>query len=914
MSRYLILITAHFPPSGWVVLQDRGILQRRNLQKKDGYSMRSDGKELRLTQRTEVSTLSIIGGLLVLLMLAVVACNSTEPRPTGTLEPGATSTSPIAPTLTSTPTATDTGSSLATRSDTPTPTPTATVPPTGTPTPTATVPPTGTPTPAPLPTPTNEEIAVEYLSHAISWFSNPPDTVHSDAAEAITAIWLMDASLGDEVARMPWVIDGVNDEESRVFVHLSKVGVEEPEFLRLLLGSPWVIDGVNDVEWEAFQLLVAISRDHKDLAMLVANVPLEEDEEVLQTVELLVEIGAADFELARRIAAVPWVADGVREEERRLLAMVLVGSDSSPELVEFLLGGLLEISSHLPGNLRDYLVDSLSYLAIESPQVLDRLRAQPWFQDGIDEEEAAFLVVLTGKAQDSPELFDDLLDAHFTQFTTVSLPLSGEVRLWIVQNTPFSPDKDLLTILADSVRFSEELMKVAFPTNDVILVVVDPGDKSYGLRGGAFLRTHMQIVGFRLGPMYGIPHETGHYYVAGPRWFSEGTSELVRAYVNHKKGIQTLDDRRVELESEARCSQYENIRHYKFIIEELGPIVGEKCQYIMGERFLLNMVEVIGLDAVSSAMRELELMKRNLGQRIREQSIYQTFLEATPTDSKEEFRDMYRLLHGGPYADPDIDLADDHGDVAGAASPVTMENAIEGTLDYGFDFDYFRFHADEGQKYQINVEHETLGESSIALYGPDGITPDVVGWKSQKRVATGPQIFWVAPTSDAYYLAVQNFGGESGTYTLTITPIIPLADDHGDRVATASSITVDGTYTGAVDDDFDLDYFRFYAEDDQRFYFQIQGETLENFRVGLYTSDGLSPARMDQDDIAYLEGGGSQVIDPLDLGRTIWRDRVFFDWMAPSAGDYYLVVSSAHGSLGTYILEMTAVASRSQRP
>ena len=41
-------------------------------------------------------------------------------------------------------------------------------------------------------------------------------------------------------------------------------------------------------------------------------------------------------------------------------------------------------------------------------------------------------------------------------------------------------------------------------------------------------------------------------------------------------------------------------------------------------------------------------------------------------------------------------------------------------------------------------------------------------WRTA-RTPSGPQAFWVAPASGRYYAGVENFGGHSGSYTLTIT-------------------------------------------------------------------------------------------------------------------------------------------------
>ena len=67
--------------------------------------------------------------------------------------------------------------------------------------------------------------------------------------------------------------------------------------------------------------------------------------------------------------------------------------------------------------------------------------------------------------------------------------------------------------------------------------------------------------------------------------------------------------------------------------------------------------------------------------------------------------------------------ADDHGDEVETASAIRSGGvAPGGTLDYMFDFDFFRFHAEEGQRYRMNVNHEVTGKvpASVTLYAPTG--------------------------------------------------------------------------------------------------------------------------------------------------------------------------------------------------
>ena len=189
----------------------------------------------------------------------------------------------------------------------------------------------------------------------------------------------------------------------------------------------------------------------------------------------------------------------------------------------------------------------------------------------------------------------------------------------------------------------------------------------------------------------------------------------------------------------------------------------------MGENFMHAVLETIGEEAMSSALREHFLALDN-NRHDFEQAIYRAFLKHAPPDRKEDFQEIYRTLHGGPYAYPDPPTSDDHGDGQEDATPVILGDVVQGTLDYMFDFDYFRFTAEQGRKYQMNVTHETLGTNSIGLYASDShrISQDQ-HLESRKLGEDGPQVVWVAPSSDDYYFAVHNFGDETGVYTFTIT-------------------------------------------------------------------------------------------------------------------------------------------------
>ncbi len=54
---------------------------------------------------------------------------------------------------------------------------------------------------------------------------------------------------------------------------------------------------------------------------------------------------------------------------------------------------------------------------------------------------------------------------------------------------------------------------------------------------------------------------------------------------------------------------------------------------------------------MSAALRELHLHPEVAGRDLTEEDFYRIFLQHTPPGLEDEFRDLYRRLYGGPYAD-----------------------------------------------------------------------------------------------------------------------------------------------------------------------------------------------------------------------------------------------------------------------
>ena len=363
-----------------------------------------------MRQPIKAPKLAIIGGFLALLMVAAAACD--DPQSTATSEPTNTfiPTSTHTPTPTERPSLTPTGTPMPTSGLTPAPTNTLAVDPTAPPTaerkPTPTVMPTATPTPpqtssptpTATPTPTAEEVAAAHLSEVIPWFTNPPDSIHSDAAETLTGIWLQDSELGGAVARLPWITDGVSDFERSSLDTLAAAAESDPETAKsalsmtladrdlklaiLVAGSDWFTDGVDyddpyGSEKSAIRSLNDIAERSLELTRVVSGLPwITDDMTVYESGALryLAGIAKTDLDLAVDTAGSPWVADGIVSLEASALNDLWDMTDWNPEFARYVMG----FSAHAPVRDSDvYLISTLYLLRGHSTEQFEHLMGQP---------------------------------------------------------------------------------------------------------------------------------------------------------------------------------------------------------------------------------------------------------------------------------------------------------------------------------------------------------------------------------------------------------------------------------------------------------------------------------------------------------------------------------------------------------
>ena len=707
-----------------------------------------------------------------------------------------------------------------------------------------------------------KDLELSRLVAAFPWFVDDVTTLEVEVLRQLHTIASRDLGLANAIATLPWFSDGVTQAERASLKHIFSLIGKDPNLANFIVGTGWFAEGVTERESNA----------------RVASL----------------YIATQDAELFNEVAALPWFVDGVTELESSAIYSLATIASRDIEFARTVIGW----PRFGGGVQRDLDFFFLHALGRSDPELLATLTARTWFDDGLTDKEAALVVTLAGQ---NPSLYKALLIDSNLYHESISLPLAGEVNVWLVQDTSPVLNQESLRQIEYAARVAEEFFGVPFPTTDIIVLVVTEGKSEYG-HLVQHLGSLMSVVVSR-GQLYGILHEAAHYYLTsnfqGHPWFTEGGANFIEALVNHERGRQDISSRETVVSKEVQSfcidSGVENIRHNAYLLER-GQVSYFQCNYRLGEYLLLNLLKIMGKNAMSAALNELYVSSGGHVPALRfstppsEEDIYETFLKHAP-DQQERVRELFRSLHGGDFAFPEIDFADEEADEAEDARLIAIGEVVTGSLDYIFDFDYFQFQAEEGQTYLISVEHETLGHTSITLYAPDGVSEERDRWKARSMGPDGPLILWEAPSSEEYYVSIQNFGGKTGEYAFAITPVdVADTDDHGDGLESATRIGRSKRIQGTIDDTFDEDYFRFNAYEGRVYHIFMRPESTTDLCAQMYRADG---------------DRSSEWHNRCDHGN-LWEGGLVHGirWVAPETGDFYLAISGFMESVGDYNFEI----------
>ena len=359
------------------------------------------------------------------------------------------------------------------------------------------------------------------------------------------------------------------------------------------------------------------------------------------------EIWQRDPEIGLTLVRAPWIADGLDHLENDAIYGLGHLADYDPALARLVLAYTMEEPVR---DRNTMLLATLGRMLSQHSDTFELLIAQSWFADGLDAEERAFITAVS-HTTGIDRLYRGLLVERYSQPTTISLPLAGEVDLWVFSNDAPSPDENFLAMVERGARGAESIMAAPFPWTDLIVLSVDVDEYDIRYGGVNWGDSLVFLRGERLEPRdYGelLYHEIAHFWLGGdigPFWLYEGGANMVTAYVRADGQALVLDEIRI---SDCRNNGVPNL-HALSDPNHPDPVAQMNCGYFFGEYFLITLFNTIGEAAFSSAMRELYELYLDYQLHTTEERVYRVFLKHTPPDREEDFLDVYRRLHGGPF-------------------------------------------------------------------------------------------------------------------------------------------------------------------------------------------------------------------------------------------------------------------------
>ena len=233
------------------------------------------------------------------------------------------------------------------------------------------------PTPTPIPTPTPEPVptpaptSIERLNRQVSWLDAPPDVAHWIARTAIRRIAVQDEALGQEIAALPWSVDGVTADEAGALDDLSWLLQQDSAVATVVLDFQWMREAgvINADERRAVRAVRAATDVDADFGSTLASYPWIADSiapEEADALDALAELVAPDFqaqtvtgigamrlappspaeppriEFVREFAEVVWLQDEIAKVETEALdawrELIQVEGQSGAVAIETLWG------------------------------------------------------------------------------------------------------------------------------------------------------------------------------------------------------------------------------------------------------------------------------------------------------------------------------------------------------------------------------------------------------------------------------------------------------------------------------------------------------------------------------------------------------------------------------------------------
>ena len=297
------------------------------------------------------------------------------------------------------------------------------------------------------------------------------------------------AEVASSVVSLGWVRDGIDEIEVKAIEELSYLANGDAEVASSVVSLGWLQDGVDGVEAEALGWVNNIgSAEVASSVVSLGWVADGIDEIEVKAIEELSYMAYYDTEVASSVVSLDWVVDGIAAAEVELIEdIVSITNKDAGAAMRIVDMPFLETIEPPDKSA----IASLRLLAAFRPEAFVRVMSHTALRDGISDDVAPIVATLDGVAKTNPSLIDILLDRSKVslELRTITLPLSGDVVLFIIRTGPGAARS--MDLLEHSVRGVEEFMGARLPTNYVGLLFADAVS---GSNAGANFGTHIAIL------------------------------------------------------------------------------------------------------------------------------------------------------------------------------------------------------------------------------------------------------------------------------------------------------------------------------------------------------------------------------------------------------------------------------------
>ena len=445
------------------------------------------------------------------------------------------------------------------------------------------------------------------------WIADGVDHLEGEPAEDLIAAAHNYPEVFDVLMEMAWVTEGIIDQDEANAIHQVRWSARySTELAKQMSQKLWVQDGITTAEADAMWGLAWAIKEAPSLAERIFELSWGQATITTAEAHAIYGIGGAtrlNTELAEKILQKPWVQDGITRDEGLIISslynLVRRTDEGTPQ--RDVATSIIDMP----------FLDEVTFAEARAMMSLDNLTSRryrdsfqavmshPKVQDGITDQEAKVIAVLTSPASYNAEMIPHLLDGLdgtegvYLEERIIQLPLTGETLLTIVRTRDRTTAS--MDYLEHAVRFAEKFMAAPLPTNYVALYFGDATVPGYGAQNAY---THMTM-GLDTDGVeeYAdtVAHEVGHYYFrdSGAEWINEGTVDLL------------------SFASEYERAGYRFERHMKnrrcdSSVKTLAasePEGHSGCARNLGERFFTDLYRTLGEDNFLKGYRALYSMR-----------------------------------------------------------------------------------------------------------------------------------------------------------------------------------------------------------------------------------------------------------------------------------------------------------------